>query len=140
MTKPLSNDLRSRVIEAVAGGMSCRGAAERFGVAASTAVKWMRRWRETGSWVARPQGGDKRSARIEAYAEEILGLVAEQVDVTLAEIADHLWREHGERFAQSTIWRFLYRHAMTLKKNRARQRARAPGRGERQASLARHPA
>jgi len=140
MTKPLSNDLRARAVEAVAGGMSRRAAAERFGVAASTVVKWVRRWRETGTWAPRPQGGDKRSERIEGYAEEILGLVAEKVDITLTEIADCLHREHGERFAPSTVWRFLDRHAMTFKKNRARQRARAPGRGERQAGLARHPA
>ena len=40
MTKPLSSDLRERLIEAVAAGMSRRAAADRFGVAASTAVKW----------------------------------------------------------------------------------------------------
>jgi transposase len=39
MTKPLSSDLRERLIEAVAGGMSRRAAADRFGIAASTAVK-----------------------------------------------------------------------------------------------------
>jgi hypothetical protein len=35
----------------------------------------------------------------------------------------HLERRHGERFAPSTVWRFLDRHAMTFKKNRVRQRA-----------------
>ena len=69
MTKPLSSDLRERLIEAVAGGMSRRAAADRFGIAASTAVKWVRRWRDTGSKAPRPQGGDKRSDRIEAHAE-----------------------------------------------------------------------
>ena len=34
MGKPLSLDLRSRLVAAVAGGMSRRGAAERFGVSA----------------------------------------------------------------------------------------------------------
>ena len=116
MTKPLSNDLRERLIEAVAAGMSRRAAADRFGVAASTAVKWARRWRDTGSKAPRPQGGDKRSERIEAHAAEILGLVAETHDITLSEIASHLERQHGERFAQSTVWRFLDRHAMTFKK------------------------
>ena len=138
MTKPLSSDLRERLIEAVAAGMSRRAAADRFGVAASTAVKWMRRWRDTGSNAPRPQGGDKRSDRIEAHAEEILGLVAATHDITLSEIASHLERRHGERFAQSTVWRFLDRHAMTLKKNGARQRAGAPGRGRAKTSLARH--
>ena len=70
MTKPLSSDLRERLIEAVASGMSRRAAADRFGIAASTAVKWVRRWRDTGSNAPRPQGGDQRSDRIEAHAKE----------------------------------------------------------------------
>jgi transposase len=138
MTKPLSSDLRERLIEAVAAGMSRRAAADRFGIAASTAVKWVRRWRDTGSNGPRPQGGDKRSDRIEAHAQEILGLVAERHDITLSEIASHLERRHGERFAQSTVWRFFDRHAMTFKKNRARQRAGAPGRRRAKTGLARH--
>jgi transposase len=140
MTRPLSNDLRVRLVDCVAAGLSCRAAANRFGVAASTAVKWVRRWRDTGVVAPRPQGGDQRSTRIEIHAAEILGLVAGKVDITLAEIAAHLEREHGARFAPSTIWRFLDRHAQTFKKNRARQRARAPGRGEPKASLARRAA
>ena len=40
MTKPLSSDVRERLIETVAVGMSRRAAADRFGIAASTAVKW----------------------------------------------------------------------------------------------------
>lgn len=53
MSKPLSNDLRERLIKAVAEGATRRAAAERFGVAPSTAVKWMQRWRETGPSAAR---------------------------------------------------------------------------------------
>ena len=74
MTKPLSSDLRERLIEAVVAGMSRRAAADRFGIAASTAVKWVRRWRDTGSKAPRPQGGDKRSDRIEAHEGERLRL------------------------------------------------------------------
>jgi transposase len=140
MTKPLSSDLRVRLIDAVAQGMSCRAAADRFGVAASTAVKLVRRWRDTGTIRPRPQGGDKRSDRIEAHAGEILGLIAQTVDITLSEIAAHLERVRGERFALSTIWRFLDRHAQTFKKNRARQRTGAPRRGRAKAGLARGPA
>ena len=140
MTRPLSNDLRVRLVDCVAAGPSCRAAASRFGVAASTAVEWVRRWRDTGVMAPRPQGGDKRSTRIETHAAEILGLVADKVDITLAEIAAHLEREHGARFAPSTIWRCLDRHAQTFKKNRARQRARAPGRGVAEARLARRAA
>jgi transposase len=111
------------LIAAVDGGMSRRAAAERFGVAASTAIKWVQRWRQTGSFRPRPQGGDKRSHRIEAHANEIMALIAEAPDLTLAEIAAHLERRHGLRVAPSTVWRFFERHGLTLKKNRARQRA-----------------
>ena len=123
MTKPLSTDLRQRLVCVVDGGMTWRAAVERFGVAASTAVRWVHQWRQTGSVQARPQGGDKRSHRIEAYADEILALVDEKPDTTLAEIAAHLEGSHGLRVAQSTVWRFFKRRNITLKKNGTRQRA-----------------
>ena len=123
MTKPLDLDLRLRVVGAVDAGMSRRAAADRFGVAASAAIKWHELWRRTGSVEPRPQGGDKRSDRIEALAETILALVAEAPDITLAEIAERLERDHGERFAPSVVHRFFTRRGITFKKNRARQRA-----------------
>ena len=126
MTRPLSIDLRERVISAVDGGMSRRGAAERFGVSVSTAIKWVDRWRRTGTVRPRPQGGDKRSRRIEAHAADILSWVAARPDMTLAEISVRLKETHGLRVASSSVWRLLDRHDMTVKKNRARQRAAAP--------------
>jgi len=46
-------------------------------VAASTAVKLARRWGEAGTSKPCPQGGDRRSERIEVHAAEVLGLIAE---------------------------------------------------------------
>jgi transposase len=120
MTRPLSIDLRERVIAAVEGGLSRRATAERFGVAVSSAIKWVDRWRRTGDVRPMPQGGDRRSHRIEAHAAEILALIEETPDITLAEIAAHLDETHGLKVADSTVWRLLDRHGMTLKKNRAR--------------------
>ena len=123
MARALSGDLRSRVIAAVDGGMSRRAAAERFGVGAATAVRWVRAWRTDGRAAAMPMGGDLRSRRIEAHRDAILAAVAAEVDTTLVELADLLQRGHGASFAPSTVWRFLDRHGLTVKKNRARQRA-----------------
>jgi transposase len=116
MIKPLCEDLRGRVIDAVEGGMSRRAAAERFGVSVSSAVRWVKCWRETGLPGPRPRGGDKRSQRIEAYKDEILAAVEAKADMTLVEIAE---------FLRS----FLDRHAMTVKKTRARQQAGPTRRG-----------
>ena len=124
MAKSLSQDLRSRLISAVAGGMSRRAAAERFGVSAASAVRWVRAWRETGRRAAKRQGGDRRSERIEAYRSVILDAIDTRADITLGEIAEMLRREHGATFAPSTVWRFLDRHAMTVKKKRRTQPSR----------------
>ena len=125
MAKSLSTDLRERLVSSVEGGMTRRGAARRFGVAASTAIKWVDRWRRTGAVGAKPRGGDRRSQRIEAHAEEILALVEATPDITLAELVEHLAEAHGLVVAQSTIWRLLDRHDMTFKKNRTRERTAA---------------
>ena len=123
MARSLSGDLRWRVVEAVRTGLSRRQAAERFGVSAASAVRWVAAWRQTGRVVAKAQGGDRRSGRIEALGGEILGALKAKVDMTLDELAAMLRRRHGVWFARSTIWRFLDRHGMTVKKNGARSRA-----------------
>ena len=75
MGRALSLDLREQVTAAVSGGLSRRRAAERFGVSAASAVRWSALERSTGSLAAKPQGGDRRSARIEVHADMILGMV-----------------------------------------------------------------
>jgi transposase len=75
MGKPLSTDLRSRLVAAVAGGMSRRAAAERFGVSAASAVRWAQAVNTTGTVAAKPQGGDTRSHHIEAFSGVILTAV-----------------------------------------------------------------
>lgn len=125
MTAPLSKDLRARLIAAVEDGQSRRAAAKRFGIAASTAIKWMERWRREGHAQPRPMGGDRHSHRMEAHAAEVLALVHETPDITLAEIAAHLDQAHGLKPSLSSVWRLLDRHGMTFKKNGARKRAAA---------------
>ena len=123
MGKTLSEDLRVRVITAVEGGMSRNAAAARFGIAVATAVRWVRAWHETGATRAKPKGGDLRSHRIEAYRAVIFAAIKAQVDITLVELSELLAQQYGACFAPSTIWRFLDRHDITIKKNRARRRA-----------------
>ena len=101
---------------AVAHGASCRAAALRFGVAPSTAVRWVKRFRETGDRKALPQGGDYRSQAIEVHADFILMLVEERKDITLAEIVELLKTERAFACAQSTVWRFFSRRELTFKK------------------------
>ena len=118
MAKTLSEDLRGRVIAAVEARSSRRAAAERFGVAVASAIRWVSAFRATGATAAKPKGGDLRSQRIEAFRDVILHAIELEKDITLAELAAMLDREHGAVFAPSTVHRFLVRHRITLKKSR----------------------
>ena len=126
MSKALSVDLRERVVRAVAAGASCRAAAARFGVSASSAIRWCARLRETGSVVPGALGGDRRSGRIEAHAALILELVARTPDLTLAELRAVL-AESGVGVGMASLWRLLDRHRITRKKRpRTRPSRTAP--------------
>ena len=115
MARALSLDLRRRVVDAIAKGMSCRQAAARFGISASSAIRWVAQIRSGGALAPMKQGGDRRSQRIEAEAVFILGAVAQQPDVTLTELKAKLG-ERGMSVGIATLWRFFQRHRITLKK------------------------
>ena len=72
----LSDDLRERVVGAVVeGGMSRNAAAKRFGVSIASAVRWVARFKAKGEISPAPTGGDRRSGRIEAHCDYLLGLI-----------------------------------------------------------------
>ena len=86
-------------------------------------MRFVSKWRQNGATSAKSQGGDQRSHRIEAHREMILSVIKVKPDMTLVQIAEMLEAETGASFAPSSVWRFLDRHAITFKKNRARSRA-----------------
>jgi transposase len=124
MAKALSFDLRERVMAAIAAGLSCRQAAERFGVSASSAIRWREQHRRTGTVASKPQGGDRRSGRIEAHAEAILEWVDEVPDITLMELRSKL-AKRGVGVGIGTLWRFFDRRRITLKKRPHTRRSRS---------------
>ncbi|MGH6842563.1 MAG: hypothetical protein ACREDV_10810 [Methylocella sp.] len=113
----LSDDLRKRVVETVVfGGLSRNAAAKRFDVSIASAVRWVKRYETTGEISPSPSGGDRRSGRIEAQRDYLLGLIRRTPDITLLEIQERLIENCGERFAVSVLWRFFDRHGLTFKK------------------------
>ena len=115
-------DLRRRVVEAIDSGMSARAAAARFSVAPSTAINWHRQWRETGSVEAAPQG-QPTGSKLDVHEAFILGLVEQDRDVALHEIADAVAAERGVRTCPATVWYFLSKRGLTHKKRRATPRS-----------------
>ena len=123
MARALSVDLRDRVVAAIAGSLSRRQAAVRFGVSAASAVRWQQLAAQHGTPKPQQQGGDRRSGKIEAHADLILGAYEVTPDITLAEL-QALLAEHDTQVALGTIWRFFARRGITRKKRRRMRSSR----------------
>lgn len=119
MGRSYSQDLRDRVLGAVAGGLSARKTAARFGVGVATAIAWVGRERQTGERSARRQGQPKR-CKLDAHADFLLGLIAETPDITLHEMQARLVQTTGMSAAIGTLWKFFDLRAITVKKNGSR--------------------
>jgi transposase len=116
MPPPMSLDLRERIVRAVENGSSMRGAARRFAVSASAAIKLMRRVRETGSAAPARYGGHRRPL-LEPYEADLAALVAATPDATLAEIQAELRHRLGIVIALSTVHHALRRIGLRHKKS-----------------------
>jgi putative transposase len=97
-------------------GLSCRAAAKRFGIGISTAIDWVRRFRETGSVAPGQVGGYKRRAisgehrvwlieRCRAQAFTLRGLVVEL-------------GERGLKVDYTAVWTFVHEEGLSYKKRR----------------------
>lgn len=124
MTKPYSMDLRERVVAAVeTGGMSRKQAAARFGVAPSSAIKWVARFRATGSAAPAKMGGYKPKTLRGEHASWLIARCLEK-DFTISQLVEELQRERNLKVDRRSVWEFLHAHDLSFKKKSVRQGAR----------------
>src|SRR5580704_1875556 len=89
MTKPYSEDLRTRVVAAVVANASCRDASKRFSIGVSSVVRRAQRFRPTGSVAAKPMAGE-RNSRLKDERDWLLGRIAAAPDLPLHDIRREL--------------------------------------------------
>lgn len=111
--RPISIDLRVRIVAAVEGGeYSLRELAEIFSVDLSTIVRLLQRFRSTGSVQPKAHGGGALPKLDAKAVARLLELVRQQPDATLAELRSRL----GVACSIMSISRVLRRHFITRKK------------------------
>ena len=121
MAKPYSKDLRERVVTAVEqDGLSRHAAAARFGVAPSSAVKWVQRYRVTGSVAPGQMGGHKPRVLRGEHRDWLLERIA--TDFTLRGLVAEL-AERGLRVDYRQVWEFVHAEGLSFKKKRVARRA-----------------
>ncbi|GEK98168.1 hypothetical protein AME01nite_06670 [Acidomonas methanolica NBRC 104435] len=92
---------------------ACCGSAVHVGIA--TAIRWLRRERETGERTARRQG-KPRGSRLDAHEAFIFDLIEARRDITLLEMAARLREEHAVEIGRSMLSRWLRQRNWTFKK------------------------
>lgn len=121
MVRPYSMDLRERVVRAVeVEGLSRRQAAEKFGVAFSSAIKWVSLFRRTGSAAPGQMGGHRPKKIIGEYRSWLIAR-CKQGDFTLNGLVAEL-SDRGLKVDYRTMWNFVHEENLSFKKNRRCQR------------------
>jgi|SaaInlStandDraft_5_1057022.scaffolds.fasta_scaffold340604_1 transposase len=123
MGKAYSGDLRQRIVEAVDGGMSWRQAAKIYQVSVSSAIRYVQRWRDTGS-VEQSRMGPPGGSRLGAHGSWLIKLIETEPDITLSEISVQSLSEHQIKASVGNLWNFYNRNGFSFKKNRACRRTR----------------
>jgi len=124
MVRAYSMDLRERVLLAVErDGMSARSAAAHFGVSHSSAIKWVRRCRQTGSVAPGKMGGHKRRTLSGTHREWLLERA--KTDFTLRGLVAEL-AERGVKVDYRAVWAFAHDEGLSFKKKRSARRAITP--------------
>jgi transposase len=113
MGRALSNDLRKRVLKASEAGLSARKCAERFGVAASTAIRWIDR---AAKGETEPRKPAKRVSRLDAHTAFVVTMIGEKKDITLDEMVVRLADERDVGIGRSMLSKWLRSRGFTYKK------------------------
>jgi putative transposase len=123
MSRPYSDDLRSRAVALVQAGQSCHQVAKLFRVGVASVIRWVDRQRRTGSFSPRPMGGNRGYRIAGEHRAWLLDRIAAKPDLTLEEMRREL-AERGLLVGYGTVWRFCEREQQTLKKRRSTPRSR----------------
>lgn len=127
MGKSYSQDLRERIVNDVVGGMSARGAAKKYDVSASTAIRYVKNWHTFGHYRPAQQGRPARSI-LDLHEEWLCAHIEEYKDTTLEEMRV-LLEDRGLKVGYGTLWHYLDRLGYSYKKNGIRYRTGTGGRG-----------
>lgn len=126
--KPLSEDLRRRIIAARENGESPSEVYRRFGVSRSSEARLWRQYEKSGHCRPKQIGGYRRS-RLSEHESSLRRWIKEQPDLTIDELCQRCASELKVEIGRTALWHRLERMGLSYKKNAVRRRARA-ARGE----------
>lgn len=121
--RPLSEDLRLRIIAARADGAGTGEVCQRFGVSRKSVERFWNQHRLRGHCRPKQIGGYRRS-RLRPHERTLRRWIAQQADLTLIELQQRCGEQLGVKIGLTALWHRLDRMGLSYKKNDARRRAR----------------
>jgi transposase len=121
-----SQDLRNRVLKGLERGEGATSISRRLEVSLRWVYHVKARYERDGERTPLQLGGYRRS-RVAGMEPQIRAWIKKEVDLTLVELSERLAAQ-GVVIKTTALWHQLDKWNLTLKKNPARQRARARGR------------
>ncbi len=116
--RPYSQDLREKIIRALAADGTQEEVADRFAVSLSFVEKLWRRWRTCGSCSALPHAGGRRRS-LQQHEAAIRAHVARQPDITLEELCERVTAAGAPPVCRAAMCTELQRLDLPRKKSRS---------------------
>jgi transposase len=120
--RPLSQDLRQRIIAARERGGGTGEVCQRFGVSRKSVERFWNQHRRTGQCLPKPTGGYRRS-RLAPHDRRLQRWIEVQPDLSLVELQARCLARLGVSIGLTALWHRLRRLGLSYKKNDARRRA-----------------
>ncbi len=122
--RPLSQDLRERIIAAREQGEGTGEVCRRFGVSRKSVERFWKQHRQTGECRPKQIGGYRRS-RLEKHDRTLRRWIGAQADLTLSELQRRCLEHLNVSIGITALWHRLEQLGLSFKKNDARRRARS---------------
>ncbi|HEY4301466.1 MAG TPA: transposase [Candidatus Didemnitutus sp.] len=120
--RPLSEDLRRRIIEAKQAGEGTGEVGLRFKVSRKSVARLWKQYSICGHLRPKQIGGYRRS-RLARHAQTLKRWIRQQADLILAEMRQRCLEQLGVQIGQTALWHQLDRLGLSYRKNDARRRA-----------------
>jgi len=112
MAKAITKEKRSDIIKHINAGESKENTAKWLFISVRTVNRVLKRYKETGSYEALPNGGGQKPLITEEEMNQVVLKIKETPDMTLSELIE----EFNLPFSESALCRRLIRRGLTYKK------------------------
>ena len=127
MPRPLSEDLRKRIVKKREEGYREADISDMLSVSRSSVYRLCQQQRERGHLRTKKMG-QPEGARLDPHKELIRGWIQKEPGLTLEELTERLAGQLDVCVHHTTVMRALFKWGYRYKKNAVREGAKPPGR------------